>query len=230
MQGSWTSYSSGPAATDPAVMEFRKRIAEAMQMLQGLGSAQKTQLLQDYQSQLGAGVQDAISRGMAGAGTVLSGIRRGYGRDYQQALGALNESINQQGLGVYGQMSGDLATAVQQSGEFNRTYAQQEREYKRAYAQQERESNRTYAMETARLNASQDAFNRTYAQQERESNRTYAMETARLNASRNAQRRYYSSRTPRASGGFRTVPSQGSPMPGSYGSLQNTRTYRRINR
>jgi hypothetical protein len=73
--------------------------SQALQQLQGYGSAAKSALQQAYQSALGTGKQMLASSGLAGT-TIAPSMMMGYMRQYQQSLGALHDSLAQTGLGV----------------------------------------------------------------------------------------------------------------------------------
>jgi hypothetical protein len=92
--------------------QYQQRLEEAMRMLEGMGTQQRKDLAQRYRAAESVGMQDLVSRGLTGT-TILPTMRMGYQREHENALGRLNESLRGQRLGVYGQLSGDLAGAMQ---------------------------------------------------------------------------------------------------------------------
>lgn len=100
-------------STAPLMGQYQARLDAAMGMLEGAGTQQRKDLAMRYRAAESGGMQDVVSRGLTGGGVIGSSMRRGYRRDHENQLGRLNESLQRERLGVYGQFSGDLAAAQQ---------------------------------------------------------------------------------------------------------------------
>jgi hypothetical protein len=91
---------------------YQNRLTETMKMLEGLGSQESADIEQDWINKESKAKQDLISRGFANT-TVAPTMSMGYTRGKQADLARLNERLQNQRLGVYGQLSGDVLSAQQ---------------------------------------------------------------------------------------------------------------------
>jgi hypothetical protein len=68
---------------------------QVQQQLQGYGNAEQGALQQNYQNQMGQGMQQLASSGLAGT-SIAPSMRMGYMKQYQLALNSLGQQLNQQ--------------------------------------------------------------------------------------------------------------------------------------
>ena len=193
-----------------SIARYRSNLAHSLAMLKGSGTQQRKDIASRYRTDIGYGLQDAISRGLSGS-TILSGMRRGAARDREASYGRLDESLMGQRQQVYGQHSGALAQAMQR---------EEEQRYQQQYQQQTFQAQQQFQKQQQQFQAQQQA-------------QQYQQFIMQLNANQNAQRRsaLASPQSSYRGGGFQTVPSRsGYSMPGTFGSLVNTRAYQRANR
>lgn len=94
---------------------YQDRLATAMGYLEGAGTQQAADINQSAASQGSQMRQDLVSRGLTGSG-ILPSMYQGVERERTAAQNRLSESLNQQRLGAYGELSGD-ALGAQLSGE-----------------------------------------------------------------------------------------------------------------
>jgi len=85
---------------------YRERYGEAMGLLEGQGTQQRTDLERQYKNLQAGGLQQAISSGLGGTmRTPL--LQMGYQRQYADAANRLEESLRRERLGYQTQLSGD---------------------------------------------------------------------------------------------------------------------------
>ncbi len=114
-----------PTAT--GVNTYAQRLQEAMKMLEGQGAQQRADLKQEYANLFGGRYQGLIDSGLT-HGSAPVATRLGTQRQYQDALNRLNESLTNQKLGYYSQLTGEQAAAQQQSYWNAMNYAMQQQQ------------------------------------------------------------------------------------------------------
>lgn len=102
--------------------DYEKRLATGMGFLENAGVQQSKDITASWEQQKGKGAQNLASAGFYNS-TIMPTMQMGYETQKQADLARLNESINQQKLQTYGQLSGDALSSNQRYLNFkeNRT-------------------------------------------------------------------------------------------------------------
>lgn len=104
--------------------DYERRLATGMGFLDNAGLQQSKDIVANWEAQKGKGVQNLVDAGFYNS-TVKPTMEMGYESQKQADLARLNESLNQQRLQTYGQLSGDVLNSNQRFLNFqeNRTDA-----------------------------------------------------------------------------------------------------------
>lgn len=95
--------------------KYSDRYGTAMDILQGMGAQEKSDIVSAYEDMAGKQQQDLVARGFSGT-TVLPTMQRGVERQKTEELGRLDERIRAQKLDVHSNLSGDEIQALQSLG------------------------------------------------------------------------------------------------------------------
>lgn len=92
------------------VSGYQSRLDKSMGMLEGLGSQEAADIEQQWINAKSRGQQNLLDRGFANT-TVMPTMEMGYERNKRADLSRLNERLQNQRLGIYGDMSADVLSA-----------------------------------------------------------------------------------------------------------------------
>jgi len=113
---------------------YNDRYGQAMQMLQGMGDAERTDLRKTYAGLNASSMQSLVNSGMAGS-TVAPSVRAHNTRRLNTAMGQLNDRLRSQQVGYHTSMTGQRLAA--QTGLQTQKYGVMERRndtYPQSYA------------------------------------------------------------------------------------------------
>lgn len=97
---------------DTLLPQYKQRWTDAMAHLNGSGAQERTDINANFNNQKSGAVADLTSRGLGGT-TATTGAQGAIERGRSDALGGLNQRLNDQWINTNSQLSGDYLNAYQ---------------------------------------------------------------------------------------------------------------------